>query len=328
MNKKLAIRIGGLALSGLLFAGMAAACGSDDGGSGAGLKILYTTNTLDDYRTLLQENVMKIASAEGVNLDVQPEISNVDDQVSQIKTAAAGDYDAIICLMNDSSTALQLEAVAGDLPIVFVNSMPSEDQLEADKYMYVGSQEGDAGRFQAEYVWDKLGKPGELNALIFMGEPGHSATIGRTQAVKDYFKENGVKANFVFCDYGNWSDVIAAEKFDIFLKTKQDFDAVFCNNDTMATGIVSEMQKKGFDTAKIPVVGVDATAAGCQSIVDGGMQFTAYQSAAGQGEMSVKTAIALATKGSAKDIEGLNDNGTIVWVPFEPVTISNVKDYQ
>ena len=63
-------------------------------------------------------------------------------------------------------------------------------------------------------------------------------------------------------------------------------------------------------------------------IVDGGMQFTVYQSAAGQGEMSVKTAIALATSGSAKDIEGLTDDGTIVWVPFEKVDASNVTSYQ
>ncbi len=302
-------------------------CG-DKGGSGAGLKIMYVTNTLDDYRTLLQEATISTASTEGVTLDVQEGTSSVDDQVNQIKSAVSGGYDAIICLMSDSSTALQLEAVAGDLPIVFVNSMPSEDQLDADKYMYVGSQERDAGTFQAEYVWDKLGKPSSLNALIFMGEPGHSGTIGRTSAVKDYFKDNGVNADFVFCDYGNWSDEIAADKFNIFLRTKQDFDAVFCNNDTMAIGIVKEMKKHGFDTSKIPVVGVDATAAGCQSIVDGGMQFTAYQSAAGQGEMGIKTAIALATKGSAKGLEGLNDEGTIVWVPFEPVTASNVKDYQ
>ncbi len=312
---------------GLLMTGVIAGCGSG-GSGGSGVKIMYVTNTLDDYRTLLQEAVISTASTEGVTLDVQEGTSSVDDQVNQIKSAVSGGYDAIICLMADSSTALQLEAVAGDLPIVFVNSMPSEDQLEADQYMYVGSQERDAGTFQAEYVWDKLGKPSSLNALIFMGEAGHSGTIGRTSAVKDYFKDNGVNANFVFCDYATWSDEIAAEKFEIFLKTKQDFDAVFCNNDTMATGIVKAMQKHGFDTQEIPVVGVDATAAGCQSIIDGGMQFTAYQSAAGQGEMGIKTAVALATKGSAKGLEGLTDDGTIVWVPFEPVTASNVKDYQ
>ena len=193
--------------------------------------------------------------------------------------------------------------------------------------MFVGSYEWDAGRYQAEYVWDKLGKPSSLNALIFMGQQGHSGTIGRTGAVKEFFRKNNVNANFVFCDYGSWSDEIAAAKFEIFMKTNQSFDAVFCNNDTMALGIVEAMKKHGFSTEEIPVCGVDATADGCQSIIDGGMQFTAYQSASGQGEMSIQTAIALATVGTAKNVNGITEDGTIVWVPFEKVTIDNVKNY-
>ncbi len=316
-----------LLLSAVMTAGVFAGCGGSGGASGKGLKIMYSTTTLDDFRNLLLEGVKSAASSEGVTLDVMEECSTPDAQVAQIKQAASGGYDAVICLANDPTTALQLEAVAGDLPIVFVNSLPASEHLEADKYMYVGSQERDAGTYQAEYVYKKLGNPKELNALIFEGQPGHSGTIGRTEAVKDFFKDNGVNANFVFCDYANWSDTEAAERFEIFLKTNQSFDAVFCNNDTMATGIVKAMESHGFSTADIPVCGVDATAAGCQSIVDGGMQFTVYQSAKGQGEMSIKTAIALATKGTAKDVEGLSDDGTIVWVPFEPVDASNVKDY-
>ncbi len=307
--------------------GIFTGCGEGGGGSGKGLKIMYTTTTLDDFRTLLMNEVKKAASAEGVSLDIMEECSTPDAQIEQIKKAAEGDYDGIICLANDPSTALQLETVAGDLPIIFVNSLPSSDHLEADQYMYVGSQERDAGTYQAEYVYNKLGKPSQINAIIFEGQQGHSGTIGRTNAVKDYFAEKGVKANYVFCDYANWSDTEAEEKFGIFLKTNQTFDAVFCNNDTMATGIVKAMNENGFSTADIPVCGVDATASGCQSIVDGGMQFTAYQSASGQGEMSVKTVIALATKGTAKDVEGLSEDGTIVWVPFEPVDAGNVKDY-
>ena len=328
MKTKTWKKLAALCVSGFCMAGMLSGCGGDGGGSGAGVKILYTTNTLDDYRTLLQDSVKESASKEGVTLDIKPEVSTVDDQVKQFQEAASGDYDAIICLMVDGGTALQLEAIAGDTPVIFVNSQPADEHLQADQYMYVGSQEGDAGRFQAEYVWEKLGKPNKLNAIIMRGEPGHSASIGRSGAVHDFFKENGVDAQFVFEDTAFWSDTIAEERFDLFLKTHQDFDAVFCNNDTMALGIVAGMKKHKFDLKKIPVVGVDATAAGCQSIADGDMQFTAYQSAAGQGEMSVKTAIALATKGSAKGLEGLNEDGTIVWVPFEPVTAANVKDYQ
>ena len=297
------------------------------GGSGGGGKIMYTMNTLDDFRTLLMNGVKDAAAAEGVTLDVMEECTTVDEQIAQIKKAKAEGYSAIICLPVDLNTALQLEVAADGLPIVFVNSSPASNYLKADRYMFVGSYERDAGTYQAEYVWNKLGKPSSLNAIIFEGEQGHSATIGRTASVKEFFRDNGVDANFVFCDYATWSDTIAEEKFDIFMKTGQSFDAVFCNNDTMAVGVVNAMKKYGFSTADIPVCGVDATAAGCQSIVDGGMQFTVYQSAAGQGEMAVKTAKAIAGGGSAKGLEGLTDDGTTVWVPFERVDSSNVKDY-
>ena len=317
-----------LLLTAAMTVGIFTGCGSSGGGGGGkGLKILYTTTTLDDFRNLLLEGIKSAASAEGVTLDVMEECSTVDQQVAQVKQAQEQGYDAVICLPNDPSTALQLEVVAGDMPIVFVNSKPSSDHLEADKYMYVGSKEGDAGTFQAEYVYNKLGNPSSFNALIFQGEPGHTASLGRTSAVVQYFKDKGVNANFVFNDTAYWSVTQAEERFVIFLKTNQDFDAVFCNNDTMAVGIVNAFKKHGFSTQDIPICGVDATAAGCQSIVDGGMQFTVYQSASGQGEMSVKTAIALATKGTAKGLDGLDDTGTIVWVPFEPVDASNVKNY-
>ena len=313
-----------------LIIGSFTGCGSSGSGSGggSGLKLLYTTNTLDDYRTLLQNAIKDTASAEGVTLDVEEPATSVDEQIAQIKKAVEGGYDAVICMPVDVSTALQLEVVAKDLPMIFVNSMPTADHLEKDKHMYVGSREGDAGRFQAEYVWNKLGKPSSLNIVLFQGEPGHSASTGRSQAVHDFFKENGVNANFVFEDTAYWSDTIAAERFEIFLKTHQDFDAVFCNNDTMALGVCEAMKKHGFDLSKIPVVGVDATEAGCQSIANGDMQFTAYQSAKGQGEMSIKTAIAICKKGTAKDVEGITEDGTTVWVPFEPVDSSNVSSYQ
>ena len=302
--------------------------GSKGGGTASGIRIMYSLNTLDDFRQLLLDGIVDAAAAEGVTLDVMDECHTVDEQLGQIQKAAAEGYDAIICLPVDLNTALQLEVAAGDIPIIFVNSSPASDYLKADKYMFVGSYERDAGTYQAEYVWEKLGKPKSLNAIIFEGEQGHSATIGRTASVKEFFRDNGVDANFVFCDYATWSDTIAEEKFDVFMKTGQTFDAVFCNNDTMAVGVVRAMQKHGFSTADIPVCGVDATEAGCQSILDGGMQFTVYQSAAGQGEMAVKTAKAIVNTGSAKGLEGLSDDGTIVWVPFEKVDINNVKDYQ
>lgn len=314
-----------------LAVGLFAGCGKSDSGSvdGSGLKFMYSSNawTGDTFKELLMNSVKEAGSSAGVTVDVQEECTSVDMQVEQMKAAAGGGYDAIICLPVDTGTALQLEAASGGIPIVFVNSLPSDDHLKQDQYMYVGSPERDAGELQAQYVWEKLGKPGSISAVIIEGEQGHPATIGRTQAVKDFFKDNNVQADIVFCDYATWSDALAIERFEVFLKEGKDFDAVFCNNDSMALGIVEAYKTHGFSYDDIPICGVDATAEGCQSIADGYMQFTAYQPAKGQAESGIATAVSLAKKGTAKGMKGLDEDGLKVWVPFEPVTSSNVKDY-
>ena len=59
--------------------------------------------------------------------------------MNQIKNAK--DADVIICALCDAGTAQQMEALAGDKPIVFINSCPEEEYLQKNKYVYVGSDE-------------------------------------------------------------------------------------------------------------------------------------------------------------------------------------------
>lgn len=310
---------------GTLFTGCGSTNSSGNGNSSA--KIFYTAPPDDDFKALLKTALTENAQTEGVTLDIGEGCNSVNDQVKQIKQAASSGYDAIICLPVDRSTALQLEVSAGDIPLIFVNASPDEEYLEKDKYIVVSSYEMDAGAYQAEYVWNALGKPSSLNAVLLRGPVTHNAAIARSVSVYKYFKENGVDVNFVFDDSANWDESQAKDMMAVVQKTGQSFDAVFCNNDSMAIGAADYLSSHGYDLSKIPVVGVDATAGGCQSIVDGKMQFTVYQSASGQGQKAIQCAKALATKGTAVDIEGLSEDGLYIWVPFEKVDSSNVKSY-
>ena len=306
-------------------------CGGSGGSasaSGSGVKIFYTTPALDDFKTLLLNAIKDSGTKYGADVTVGEPCGSVDEQVNQIRDAVSSGYDMIICNPVDVDTVLQLEVSAGDLPVLFINSQPEEDKLEANKYMYVGSNENDAASFQAEYVWNKLGKPSKMSVAIFSGQPGHPASVSRTKGVKDYFKNNNVDVTYVFNDTAYWDADKAHDEFLIFLKTNQPFDAVICNNDSMAVGVVRAMQETGYDTAKIPVVGVDATDAGCDSIREGGMQFTVYQSAVGQGAAAIETSIALVKKGSAKGVEGVTKDSLYVWVPYVPVDSKNVNSFK
>ena len=321
-------------LTGLLLVTVIAGCGAasestaSTGGGGKAKILLIMNDVTDTFRGQLADAVTSAATSSGATVDLVETGGSVEMEAELVATAASKGYTAIILRPSDASTALQMNVAAGNLPIIYVNNQPSDEHLTADKYIYAGSSEEQAGQLQAEYVLKKLGNPSSLNVIIFEGEQGHSATIGRTNAVIKTLKENGCNATYVFKDYANWSDTEAEYKLGIFMKTGQSVDAVFCNNDTMALGVISGMKKYGLDYTKIPVCGVDATADGCESISSGEMAFTVLQSAAGQGASAVKAAIALGNGGTIEGIDYVTEDHKCIYVPFESVDASNVSQYK
>jgi inositol transport system substrate-binding protein len=140
-------RIISIVLTTILVLGMLTGCDKESGSgstSGSGVKIYFTTPVLDDFKELLLNAVKESGDKAGASVTIGEPCASVDDQVAQIREAATSGYDVIICNPVDSETVLQLEVAAGNLPIVFTNSQPEEDKLEANKYMYVGSNEIDA----------------------------------------------------------------------------------------------------------------------------------------------------------------------------------------
>ena len=131
----------------------------------------------------------------------------------------------------------------------------------------------------------------------------------------------------MFEDSAGWDTAQAQKLFELFLKTGVSADCVICNNDAMALGVMEACRNNGIDCSTLPILGVDATADGCEAIRNGEMAFTVYQSGSGQGHAAVDAAIRLVETGSVKDVEGSTEDGRYVWVDFERVDSSNVSQY-
>lgn len=312
-----------------LFTGCNKNGGSDKQESAKGVKMYLTVSSADTFRQALMDTAKEKAEAIGAEITLKDAEGSLENQLSQIQEAVDGGYDIILCNPVDVDTTLQLQVTAGDIPMLFWNSCPDEERLTADKAVFVGSNEEDAGKYQAEYILEEFADQDTINVAILEGQKLHSATLGRTNALKSALNKSGKTINYVFDDYADWDTDIAKSEFEVFLKTKQPVDVVACNNDSMALGVMQACQENGVEPGKdLKIVGIDATAEGCQAIEAGTMAFTVCQSATGQGEYLVKAAARISQGDTLDGLKYLADNHKYVWVPFEKVDSSNVKDYE
>lgn len=324
MSKKM----GKILIFGILMVSFLCGCGSSSvAGRKEDVKILLSVNQMDTFRQTLVDAALLKAKEEGAILDVFDAEGVIENQVAHMKKAAKEGYDIIICSPVSTDTVVELKASAEGLPIVFFNSCPSDKQLKDCFYVYAGSDEQVAGEYQAEYVLEQFKTKNEINVVIIGGSKGHSAMVGRTNGIKKVLSQSGKTINYVFEDYADWDTGKAYDIFSVFLKTGVKADCVLCNNDAMALGVIQCMEEKGLSTKDMMVLGVDATADGCNSIQEGKMAFTVYQSGSGQGNAAVEMALRIVRGDAPEKMEGITENGKYVWVPFEKVDRSNVGNY-
>lgn len=322
MKKKISTIILAAAIAASLLTG----CQTVD--SANNMSVYYAAIESGSYYEGWASQLEEQAQMQGLGFDVGYAENSVETQDAQIKGALAQGCDVFLCGPVSADIVTELKAAAGDTPIVFINNAPDDSQLEKNRYIYVASDEYMAGQYQAEYILEKLGNKDEINVVILKGSKGASGTIGRTSGLKQTLKASGKKINYVFEDYANYNEETAKELMEIFLKTGREIDCVAANNDDMAIGAAAACEEAGLATNSILFLGVDASANGCQAIIDGRMDFSVYQAMSDQMAAAVEAAKKLAAGESIEDIEGATEDGKYILIPFEKVDISNVEQYK
>ena len=181
---------------------------------------------------------------------------------------------------------------------------------------YVGSDEIEGGRIQANFIVDTLkGNPAE--AAILMGPLGQDAQIKRTQGNKEIFGQH--KNIKIFTEQeGKWDRAKGLEIAENLLAANKNLNVVVSNNDEMAIGAVLAGRKLGLKDEDLIIDGLDATP-DALDYLGKGLDATVFQSAAGQGSAGAEMAY-LAAKGEKVP--------AVKWVPFELVTPDKKEEYQ
>lgn len=305
--------------------------GSGSGGNASDDKqnsiVFIVSDTQDGSKSDFTAAIRKEAKSRGVNLVLQRTGKTVDNQVKALDVAKKDGYAGVVLWATDSSTAHQLELTAGDMPIVFVNNEPEDDDLEEGKYVYVGSPDDEAGKYEAEYVYNTLGKPQKLDLILMKGNKNATSTSERVKAIKRYFSENKVEVNYVFSDFAYDTTTSAYKMLQKFKMTGQEFDAAICTNDDMALEVIQYMSHEGLDPAKIPVCGVGGTQKALVSIAKGNLAFTVGQNSEAQAKAAISAILGLVDGHGIKGIDNASKDGRYIWVPYEKIDKSNATKY-
>lgn len=270
-----------------------------------------------DYCAKFRTYLKDATEAEGIDIMVTDAGGDTNVQNGQIDDFIVQNANVVSAISNDldgSVPALKAAEDAGIPYISFLTSVNGGDDYPG--YIYIGSQNVDAGKAQGEYLVKAL--PENAKILYFTGEPNDQQYIDRKQGLEDALT---ARDDIEILDEYN-----VKNSKDLGMSTAEDcimsydhFDAIVCQNDDAALGVVQALKTNDL-LGDVLVLGVDGSAPALESIKNGEMAMTAFQDAQAQAEAGAKTFAQLRDGTDPKDIDD-------IYIPFKIVTADNVDEY-
>ena len=322
-------RIGAIALAGLFSLSMLAGCsgGTDsaEGGSMDGkFEVGYVNLANTDVFCMSRIDALN-AAVEGTDFNVSVSDGNNDPQkqVDFANSFLAKGVDALILVPSDSEAIVPAVTAANsaNVPVICLGI-----KSNSGDFIYVGSENYEAGYMQGEYMAETL--PENANVLYCAGTAGLQHSADRRQGFQDALKEAGRDDVTILADQdGDYVKDEAMRICDAWIQTYSDgaggvtFDAIVCANDQMALGCMESLRGAGVltEAGEILISGVDGTDEAVHAVADGYMAQTVLQDAPGQAE---------ACLGVLEQLKAGETPESEVIVPFQSITKDNVADYQ
>lgn len=344
MNKRKILALGMAAT--MLFATVGCSSsggdGKDEGGSKDLPKIGATVYKADDNFISAVRRELESNAKDKAILTVDDSQNDQAKQLDQIDTMISKGAKVLAINLVDPKAATSVidKAKENDLPVIFFNKEPDEAAMKSyDKAWYVGTDSKESGVIQGQVIvkewnankdkWDKNGD-GKIQYVMIKGEPGHPDAEARTKYSISTINEAGIETEELAIDTGMWDAAKATEKMDAWLaKFGDKIEMVICNNDGMASGAVSSLEKEGYFTGDkfMPVIGVDAIPEVITLIENGKMIGTVLNDAVNQGKAVIDLAVNLANgKDAAEGTDWKIDDKKALRIPYVGITKDNLND--
>lgn len=292
------------------------ATGEDGAASGEAFTIGYCNGADSDVFMVARKDALIAKVAEtGANIDLQFADANQDStkQLGDADTFIAKGVDALVLVPNDAEAIVPaVEAAnAAGIPVICLGI-----KAASGDYIYVGSENYDAGHMQGEYMAETL--PENAKVLYLAGTAGMDHSAARREGFQAALTEAGRDDVEILADLdGDYQMAKAMQITEDWIQKFPQFDAIVAANDQMALGAVEAL--KGANRLEgVQVTGVDGLAEAYAAIKADEMVQTILQDAPGQAD---------AAYGVIEKLMAGQDAGSEVLVPFQSVTKENVDEF-
>jgi inositol transport system substrate-binding protein len=246
---------------------------------------------------------MKTADA---NLDIQRQLDQADVFISQ-------KVDCLILIPVDFEGVTPAVKKANDagIPVICIGNRAS-----GGDYVFIGSQNIDAGKMQGELFAKLL--PANANILYLGGTSGLDHARDRRIGFYEALKEAGRNDITTLSDMdGEYLREKGMKITEDWIQAYPNFSAIVSANDQMALGAI-EALKSAKRLDGILITGVDGTDDGKNAVKEGSMVQSVLQDADG---------LAVATLDALKKFFNNEKLPDTIWVPFKSITKENVDQF-
>jgi inositol transport system substrate-binding protein len=278
---------------------------------------LLVKNRSDTFPRVISETIVAEAQKQGIKVIVSDAEMDVSKQLQQAEDMITQKVNGIIIIAvdNDGSAPIIDMAISAKIPIVGCNASTNN----MNKIIYVGSDDVDAAKIQADYIKSKLSP--EARVVQMLGVMGQSSQIDRSKGIQLYLRDDkAFNVQYLAEQTANWKTDQAMTLTENWLtQFNNQIDAIICQNDEMALGAAQAVVAKNLKD-KILVIGVDAIPGALQAIEKGEMDATVFQDAVGQGTGALAAVLEVIKTGKQESGRRM--------IPFKLVTKENVAQFK